>query len=135
MHNLRRLTPEALVIQLRRCLRHGARTSRLLKFTPELVELIYPAEDYPDVPIYDRAIQVEQLLRQATEAVGGTRGQAAAILLALAPGTLGTKLEERRRQAAELLGILPDTLRRRRHEGLLLWDVAVEVYGLSKREQ
>lgn len=129
MHNPRRLTPEALATQLRRCLRHGARASRLLRFTPELIELIYRSEDYPDVPIYDRAIQVEQLLKQATEAVGGTRGQAAAILLALAPGTLGPNLEERRRRAAALLGILPDTLRRERHEGLLLWDVAVEVYG------
>lgn len=130
MHNRGRLTPEALVAQLRGCLRHGARASRLLKFTPELVELIYPSEDNPDVPIYDRAIQVEQLVKQATEAVGGTRGEAAAVLLALAPGSLGPNLEERRRRASALLGILPDTLRRKRHEGLLLWDVAVEVYGL-----
>jgi len=101
-----------------------------LRFTPDLAELIFPAELNSDLTIHDRAIQAELLLRRALEAIGGKRGDAASILLCLTPGTLGTTLEARRQSAAGLLGILPDTLRRERHEGLLLWDVAMEVYGL-----
>jgi hypothetical protein len=43
-------------------------------------------------------------------------------------------LEIRRQHVSELRGILPETLRRERHEGLLLWDVAVEVYRISLDE-
>lgn len=67
----------------------------------------------------------ERVLQQAIQQIGGTYGEALSILLCFTPGTLGTTLlEERRRQAGELLGVLPDTFRRERHEGLLSWDLA-----------
>lgn len=88
-----------------------------------------PTQDRPDASIYDRAIRVEQMLRSGIESIGGPEAEALLILLCLKPGTTGMNLEARRQHAAELLGILPDTLRRERHEGRMLWDLAVEVYG------
>jgi hypothetical protein len=127
----KRLDAEALYRELRRTLRRGARASRLLRYTPELVELLLPADEHPESTIYDRAVRTEHLLRQAIDSIGGPEGEALSILLCLKPGTTGMNLETRRQHAAELLGILPDTLRRDRHEGLLLWDVAMEVYCLT----
>jgi hypothetical protein len=54
--NRRSLDPEALYTALRRALRHGARSSRLVRFSPELVELLAPAATQPDATIYERAI-------------------------------------------------------------------------------
>jgi hypothetical protein len=127
----RRLNPEALCIELKATLRHGARASRLLRYRPGLVELLLPAAEHPDLSQADRAVKTEQLIREAIENIGGPEAEALSILLCLKPGTTGMNLETRRQHAAELLGILPDTLRRERHEGLLLWDVAVEVYGIA----
>lgn len=127
MDTTRRLDPEALHRQLRRALRHGARASRLARFTPELVELLFPADDRPDLSIVERALLAERLIRDAVEDLGGDYGRALSIVLALAPGTLGLRLEQRRQMAAELLGVLPDTFRRKRHEGLMVWDLAVEI--------
>ena len=128
----RRLDPEALHRQLRRALRHGARASRLVRYTPDLVELLFPDEVCVETSVYDRAIYTETLLREAIEQIGGKHGQALSTILCFASGTLGATLEDRRRQAAELLDILPDTFRRERHEGLLLWDLAMVTYQLSK---
>jgi len=102
-----------------------------VRFTPELVELIFPSEDHPETPLAQRAIYTEDMVREALQQLGGVQGEALAILLGLNAGTLGTTLEERRRQAAALLNILPDTFRRKRHEGLLLWDLTMEVYRIS----
>ena len=129
MERTKRLTPEALCIELKATLRHGARASRLLRYRPELVELLLPKAEHLDLTEADRAVRVEQLIRQAIENIGGPEAEALLILFCLKPGTTGMNLETRRQHAAELLGILPDTLRRERHEGLLLWDVAVEVYA------
>lgn len=102
-----------------------------MRYSPELIELVKPASKATEQTIYDRAIQVEQVVRQAIEAIGGPEAEALLILFCLKPGTTGMNLETRRQHAAELLGILPDTLRRERHEGRLLWDVAMEVYGVA----
>lgn len=131
MDSRRRLDPEALCVELRQTLRYGARASRLLRYRPELVELLLPAAEHPDLTEADRAVKTEQLIRQAIEHIGGPEAEALSILFCLKPGTTGMNLETRRQHAAELLGILPDTLRRERHEGLMVWDVAVEVYQVS----
>jgi hypothetical protein len=101
-----------------------------LRYRPALVELLLPAGEHPDLTTADRAVRVEQLIREAIDNIGGPEAEALMILLCLKPGTTGMNLETRRQHAAELLGILPDTLRRERHEGLLLWDVTVEVYRI-----
>jgi hypothetical protein len=129
--NTRRLDVEALHRELRRTLRHGARASRLVRFTPELVELLLPASEHPDSTIYERAIQVELVIRQALGHIGGPEAEALSILLCLKPGTTGMTLETRRLHAGEVLGIQPGTVRRERHEGLLVWDLVMEVYRVS----
>lgn len=130
MVNTRRLDVEALYKELRRTLRHGARASRLVRFTPELIELLFPASDQSDSTIYERAIEVESVIRQALDSIGGPEAEALSILLCLKPGTTGMTLETRRLHAGEVLGIQPGTVRRERHEGLLLWDLAMEVYQI-----
>lgn len=125
----RRLDLEALHRELRRSLRYGLRASRLIRHCPELVELVLPAPDYPELSLAERAIALEQLIREAIDSIGGPEAEALLILFCLKPGTTGMNLETRRQHAAELLGILPDTLRRERHEGRMVWDLAVEIYG------
>jgi hypothetical protein len=126
--NTRRLDVEALHTELRRTLRHGARASRLVRFTPQLVDLLLPPATDADDSIHERAVGVERLIRQALESIGGPEAEALSILLCLKPGTTGMTLETRRQHAGELLGIQAGTMRRERHEGLLLWDLAMEVY-------
>lgn len=70
-----------------------------------------PVSDYPD------------LTRQTMEAIGVPVARLRYFAGLDAWHPLGTKPEECRQRTAELLGILLDTLRRERHEGLLLWDV------------
>ena len=78
-----------------------------------------------ELTIYDRALHTEQVICQAVESIGGPGAEALLILFCLKPGTTGMNLETRGQHAAELQGILPDTLRQERHEGRLLWDVAM----------
>lgn len=131
----RHLDPEVLHKELRRALRHGARASRLAKFTPELIELLVPAHLHPATSLPERAIYTENLIHEALKRIGGVHSDVLAILLCLAPGTLGTTLEARRQRATALLGILPDTLCREHHEGLMLWDLAWELQRLAERPQ
>lgn len=113
---------------LRRAPRRGARASRLLRHVPELVDLLCPPLAHPGLSVYDRALQAEKVIREAVEAIGGPAGEALTIVLGLAPGAAGRKLEERRRAAATLLDVQPDTFRRHWHEATLLFDLAVEIY-------
>jgi hypothetical protein len=106
------------------------RASRLVRYSPELIELVQPVSEDPGLSVYDRALKTEQVIRQAIDTIGGPEAEALLILFCLKPGTTGMNLETRRQHAAELLGILPGTLRRERHEGRLLWDLAMEVYRL-----
>lgn len=131
MTKTRRLDMEALHRDLRCSLRYGGvRASRLLHYTPDLIELLYPMADYPQLNAYDRAIQTEVLIRQAVDSIGGNAGHALAVILCLPSGTLSRKLDERRSIAANYLGIQPETFRRHRHEQRLLYDLAVEIYRL-----
>jgi hypothetical protein len=130
-----RLDPEALQESLRRSLRRGARASRLVRYSQELIELVEPASESPEPTVYDRALKTEQVIRAGIDAIGGPEAEALLILFCLKPGTTGMNLETRRQHAAELLGILPGTLRRERHEGRLLWDLAMEIYGIVTQGQ
>lgn len=123
---------DALHRWLRRALRHGARASRLLKHAPQVVEMLCPAAEHPDMSPWDRAICTEMLIRQALESIGGNAGQALAIVLCLSAGTLGRSLSDRRRVAARLLDMEADNFRREQHETALLYDVAVEIYRIRR---
>lgn len=131
MSQQRRLDVEALHRGLKASLKHGARAARLIRYCPELIEELFPADEHTELTVYDRAVKAEELLRQATASLGGKWGEAAEILLALKAGTVGLKLEERRRMAGALFEVDVNTFRRERWEGQLLWDVAIETYASS----
>lgn len=123
---------DALHRGLRRALRQGARASRLVKYVPQVVEMLYPAAAHSDMSLCDRAICAETLIRQAVESIGGNTGQALATVLCLSAGTLGRSLSDRRRVAARMLSMEADTFRREQHEKALLYDVAVEMYRIRR---
>lgn len=135
MTGLRHLDIEELHQHLRDALRHGARASRLLRYTPGVIELLYPASDYPHLNSCDRAIDTETLIRHAIDAIGGQSAHAIAIVLCLASGTLDHTLQHRRSLAAQHLGIQAETFRCPWREGALLYDLAVEMYRLHTTDQ
>lgn len=112
--------------------RLGVRVWRLVHHTPHVIELLFPAAQYPGLSVYDRAIAVEKLTRDAVDSIGGDVGHALAITLCLLPGTLGQTLDERRRLAAAHLGILQDTWERGWREDRLFHDLVMEIYRLHR---
>lgn len=112
--------------------RWGVRVWRLVHYAPQVVELLFPAAHYPGLSVHDRAIAVEKLTRAAVDCIGGDAGHVLAITLCLAPGTLGCTLDERRRLAAEYLGILQDTWERGWREDRLFHDLVMEIYRLHR---
>lgn len=110
-------------------LRHGARASHLLVNVPDLIDLLYPAGEYPELAEHDRALRVESDIRAIIDGdIGGDAGEAVAIVLTLRPGTLGRTLGARRAMAASRLAIEADTFRRPWYEKALLFHIAVELY-------
>lgn len=123
------LDVEQLYQHLRASLRYGARASRLWLHVPAIVELLYPAAEYPELADYDRALRVEADIRTAIDHdIAGEAGEAIAIVLGLRPGTLGRPLGARRRIAAHHLNIEAETFRRDWYEKALLLDVTIEMY-------
>ena len=119
---------------LRSAVRYGARAARLVQHVPGIIELLYPADRYPDVSEHSRALKVEADIRRAVvEDIGGAPGRALATILCLPPGTLGRKLLDRRRIAGSYLGIDAETFRHAPHEGALLLDLAVEIHRHATR--
>lgn len=89
--------------------------------------MLVPLGRYPDVAPVDRAFRAENLIRASIERIGGDEARALLIVTGLAAGMHGRILEQRRQAAAEMIGVLPGTFRRANHEGLMLWDLAVEL--------
>jgi hypothetical protein len=112
--------------------RLGVRVWRLVHYAPHVVELLFPAAQYPGISLHDRAIAVEKLTRTAIDCIGGDAGHALAITLCLLPGTLGCTLDERRRLAAAHLGVLQDTWERGWREERLFHDLVMEIYRLHR---
>jgi hypothetical protein len=121
---------ETIHEQLRAALRHGARAAHLVAYTPEVINtLIGPMND-PKAPIYERALEAESIIRRGILELGGDAADALTIIYALKPGTLGRCLQQRREWAARVLEMTGGSFRRYRNEGLLVWDLAVEVYRI-----
>jgi hypothetical protein len=117
------LVPEALLAELKKALRHGCRSARLLRYAPTLIQMLTPSLESP---LLERALLAELLLREVCASYAGDWGEAMATLFGLAPGTHGTLLTDRRRQAGLALGMPADTFRRHwEHE--ILWDAAVSL--------
>ncbi|MGH3802306.1 MAG: hypothetical protein ACRDTD_19655, partial [Pseudonocardiaceae bacterium] len=56
----RRLDIGALHKHLRIALRQGgAQASRMLRYTPEIIDIIYPAYEYPDCDQTERALRTQ----------------------------------------------------------------------------
>lgn len=108
---------------LTKAVRHGARSARIARHVPQLVDILYPGG--PLKASYLTA--VEDTIRAALDSIGGTDADALSILLGLTRGTAGMRLTHRRAAAARALGIEPDTVRRN-HQRALLWDPAMEIY-------
>lgn len=111
---------------LKRTLKHGARAEHLATHNLDMIEYIFPATSHTDRTTQDRAFWVQHELDHATQDIGGTLGQAAAILLGLRPGT-DTTLEQRRQHAATLAGIEPETFRKHWQDHILT-DLAYRIY-------
>lgn len=120
----------ALLIQLCRVRRHGARAALLLLNASTFLELLYPPSVYPGLHPADRARRAENLLRRATDLVGGDGGRALVVLLGLQPGLSRTTLTHRRTVAGKIFGVQAETFRRPYLEGTLLFDLAFELSRL-----
>jgi hypothetical protein len=81
---------------------------------------------------YRQALVLERLLCDALSQLGdGGYGRAAADLFGVGPLTKGRLLKDRRRFAADQLGVLPSTFRRN-YEPIILRDLAVEVWRMVR---
>jgi hypothetical protein len=124
----RRPTVEELHDHLRGVVFYGAAAPSLLANYPDVVELVYPADEHDGLDLDLRALRTEALIRQAAYNVDKrTGGEAVSTVLGLAVGTQGRKLIDRRRIAGDYFGVLPDTFRKPRHEGRLMRALAIEI--------
>jgi len=130
MTSQRRIDPEELQKALKRARRRGVRAARLLETTPDLIDMLYPAEQHPELDDSDRAHATENLVRAAIDSIGGDVGHALAITLCLRPGTTGLTLEQRRQRAAQHLGIHPGTWTNGWREPRLVRDLVNEIRRL-----
>jgi hypothetical protein len=132
MDDARRPAPgvDGLHEQLRRSLRHGTRAAQLLIYSRPLIDALTPPEPEPvtEHGIYDRALRAEELIRAAITEIGGTSAEILLIITQLKPGYHRVAFKERRKAAANLLGIQPETFRRGRHEEMLLLELAIQLY-------
>jgi len=110
---------------LRKALRHGARAALLATHSPELIDLLTPgSEDH----LNDRARLAEGIIRDGIETLPHPDSDAALALFALSRTRTTTTLEARRRQAAECVGVHPDTFRKPHHEGVLILDITSAIH-------
>jgi hypothetical protein len=121
---------DALFAGLRRALFYGARAAQLLRYAPEIIDMLYPKGAYPQMNDHDRALATERLIRQAIASIGGLSGETLATMLCLSPGLAGRALADRRRIAAGLFNRQPRTFYRGRYEQDLLYELAVEIYRI-----
>lgn len=120
-------TPADLAAELSGLLRSGVTTEGLRSCTAILTLALTRAKSASDQDA-DRAVAAHTLITEAAKRVDAGVYGPAATLLGLAPGTRGSLLKERRRQAAEALHVSPEHLRKER-EPLLFEAVGDELYA------
>lgn len=119
--------PADLAAELGGLLRPGITTEGLRSCAVILSLALTKAKSASD-DVADLAVAAHTLIAESAKRVDDGSYGAAATLLALAPGTRGSLLKERRRQAAEALHVSTEHLRKER-EPLLLEAVADELYA------
>lgn len=127
--------PAELHDALKHALRQGAHAARLAVHAPGLVDQLAPPNSTADSheqtsALYRRAYRAEQIIRAAIDEVGGESAAALSIMFELTRRTGHRPVEERRKAAARRLGIQPDTFRRNNHEGILILELAMQIYAL-----
>lgn len=120
-------SPAELAAELARLLRGGV-TSEGLRSCPAILGLTLTRAKSATEQTDDLAVAAHTLIGEAVARVDDGAGGPAALLLGLAPGSRGSLLKERRRQAAEAIYVSAEHLRKDR-EPLLLEAVADELYA------
>jgi hypothetical protein len=119
--------PTELAAELAGLLRGGVTTEGLRGCKALLGLALTRAKSASD-SVLDRAVAADTLIKEASQRVDAGVHGPAATLLGVAPGTRGTLLKDRRRNAADLLFVSPETLRKEREEPLIE-AVADELYA------
>ncbi len=119
--------PADLAAGLGGLLRAGV-TTEGLRSCPAILGLALTQAKSASEEVADLAVAAHTLITESAKRVDDGSYGAAATLLGLAPGTRGSLLKERRRQAAESLHVSTEHLRKER-EPLLLEAVADELYA------
>lgn len=119
--------PADLAAELGGLLRRGV-TTEGLRSCPAILGLALTQAKSASSQTADLAVAAHTLITEAAKRVDDGSYGPAATLFALAPGTRGSLLKERRRQVAELLHVSVEHLRKDR-EPLLIEAVADELYA------
>lgn len=120
-------SPAQLAAELRGLMRTGVMTERL-RGCKVILGLRLTHAKAASKQVEDLVVAAQTLITEAALRVDDGRHGAANNLLALAPGTRGSLLKDRRRWAAEALHISQEHLRKER-EPLLMEAVADELYA------
>ena len=124
------IAPGGLAAELASLIRRGVTADALRSTCPNLLSLSIVAAKSASQSKADLGVGASILIQEACVSVDQSKNGPASVLLALAPGTRGSLLKDRRRQAAELLSISPEHFRKDREE-LLLEAVADEIYAID----
>lgn len=127
------LNIDQLQAALKAARRRGVRDSRLESHAPRFIELLYPAQRYPDLSIHQRAMAAENLIVAAVGSLDDQASHLLSILLCLTRDTPYSTLQRRREQAAEYVGVLPATWERGWREPQLLSDLAAKICRLHQQ--
>jgi hypothetical protein len=122
-------SPEALAAELAGTLRSGL-TTQALRDCPGILGLAVTAAKSASPDLNDRATAAVGIVREAAVRVDARTNGPASTLLALAQGTRGSLLKDRRIGTADLLNVSPEHFRKDREESLIE-AVADEPYAID----
>ncbi|MCP2341622.1 hypothetical protein [Actinomadura rupiterrae] len=115
--------------------RYGVRANRLFEHGRPLIDLLIPSDDTSDECYSHRAILAEEVIRRGIERENRTDAAALRITLSVdGDSSVLKKLETRRREAARIYGVTPNTYRMN-HERALLHDLAFQILAIILREE
>lgn len=125
-----RTPPETLATELHGLTKDGV-TIAGLRSCPGILGLAMVAARSLTARSDDLAVSARSLIAEAASRVDGVRRGAALVMLGLAPGTQGTLLKQRRKQAADQLYLNSVDHFRTKRESPLITAVADELYALD----
>lgn len=124
-----RVSPEQIVVWLNRLVKAGVSAATLEERAPELVEAICGQDESRTT--LENAIEAEELIARAVDALGGDLGESMRVFLGMKPGLRRTSVGFRQEAAGQALGkISADAFRQKRHRESYMKDLGVEIYKL-----